>query len=172
MQWMTSSIQIPADERYRHSSSETTGPICFTFPSLCSMLSMFSHPLTATNDYRLCDNTLPEGCQHCIPKDPTICCDICNPAFFDKYNVTLERQPRGTSKSVIKPTLAMTQAHHELKTAIISWWTENAMKKFGPILIRTYGAKLFLPDDYVDRIIICVQGGKILDVAQLIKETG
>jgi hypothetical protein len=66
----------------------------------------------------------------------------------------------------------MTQAHHELKTAIISWRAENAIKKFGTILIRTYGAKLFMPDDYVDRIIICVQAGKILDIAQLVKETG
>jgi hypothetical protein len=64
------------------------------------------------------------------------------------------------------------QAHHELKTAIISWRAENATKKFGTILIRTYGAKLFLPDNYVDRIIICVQAGKILDLPQLIKETG
>jgi ATP-dependent DNA helicase RecQ len=135
---------------------------------------LFSHALTATTDYRLCDNTSPEGCQRCIPKDPTICCDICNPAFFDKYNVMLDRQPRGTGKSVIKPTLAMTQpqAHHELETAIISWRTENTTKKFGTILIRTYGAKLFLPDDYVDQIIICVQAGKISDVTQLIKETG
>ena len=167
---MTSSILIPADKRYQHSSLEMTEPVCFIVFNVEQYL--FSHALTATNDYRLCDNTLPEGRQHCIPKDPTICCDICNPAFFDKYNVTLERQPRGTSKSVIKPTLAMTQAHHELKTAIISWWTENATKKFGTILIRTYRVKLFLPDDYVDQIIICVQAGKISDVTQLIKETG
>ena len=68
--------------------------------------------------------------------------------------------------------LEMTQAHRELKTAIISWRAENATKKFGTILIQTYGAKLFLPDDYVDRIAICVQAGKILDIAQLVKETG
>jgi hypothetical protein len=29
-----------------------------------------------------------------------------------------------------------------------------------------------MPDDYVDRIILCVQAGKILDIAQLVKETG
>lgn len=66
----------------------------------------------------------------------------------------------------------MAQAHHKLKTAIISWWMENVMKKFGTILMQTYGVKLFLPDDYVDQIIICMQAGKILDVAPLIKETG
>ena len=129
-------------------------------------------PLTAKNDYQLCDSTSPEGCQRCIPKLPTICCDICNPAFFEKYNITSEKQPRGTGKSVIKPMSEVTQAHLELKTAIIGWRAENATKKLGTILIRTYGAKLFLPDEYVDRIITCVQAGKILDVGQLIKETG
>jgi hypothetical protein len=114
----------------------------------------------------------PDGCQRCMPKDPTICCDFCNTAFFSKYNITLERQPRGTGKSVIKPTLEKMQAHHGLKTAIISWRAENATKKFGSILLRTYGEKLFLPDDYVDQIVICVLVGKISDVTQLIKETG
>jgi hypothetical protein len=145
-----------------------TRPVCFTSNGNCFLTHLI---LTATNDYKLCDDTSPEGCQRCATKYPTICCDICNPIFFGKYNVTLERQPRGTGKSVVKPMLE-TQARHELKTAIINWRAENATKKFGKILIRTYGAKLFLPDEYVDRIVICVQVGKISDIAQLIRETG
>jgi hypothetical protein len=60
---------------------------------------------------------------------------------------------------------------HILKVALLHWRFEQATIKFGPVIVRTYGSKLFISDDMLDRLVLCAQNQKVQDVAQIIKET-
>ncbi|KAF8148031.1 hypothetical protein B0H34DRAFT_833812 [Crassisporium funariophilum] len=113
------------------------------------------------------------SCSCCVPCSSPICCDLCHPQFFEKYNIIPPNLPaKGTvtKKSTIK-TFETDALHLELKRALYMWRREKAVSKFSPSVVRTYGGKLVLGDDTVDWLIACAQAHKLNNILELAKET-
>lgn len=80
----------------------------------------------ATNDYILCDESLPEGCNHCRPQITDICCDLCHPDAFQKFYVQIgEKVSKAVGKSQIK-AYTMISTDHKLQDALFDWRDEYA----------------------------------------------
>ena len=95
----------------------------FQFFTLYTMHDIDSMSLTtqsAHNDHLLCESTTPFGCIRCAPKNCAICCDLCNPEFFEQYCIPLTKQTRIPAKSRTK-TFEMTATSNNLKAAIFDW---------------------------------------------------
>jgi len=112
-----------------------------------------------------------EGCSRCKPKVHSICCDLCNPTAFEKFEVLVCPKPaKQTAKSHIK-AYTMTSTHHKLQDALFDWRDLTAPMKFKPSIVETFGPGILISDDIIACIVDCAQVGKVHSVAQLIKET-
>ena len=127
--------------------------------------------MAATNDSKHCDPTSPNGCTRCAPKPSLVCCDLCHPNHltrFDPASKTLN--VRASQRSFIKP-FKLTSSDTDLKTALLNWRREQAITKFGNVLVRTYGPNIFMSDEIIERIVVCVHGDKLKKAAHILKET-
>ncbi|KAF8227092.1 hypothetical protein L208DRAFT_1496773 [Tricholoma matsutake] len=79
-----------------------------------------THDQSALNDHLLHNLTTPSGCTRCAPKGCVICCDLCNPGFFEHYRIPLTKQIQIPAKSCTK-TFEMTATSNNLKTEIFDW---------------------------------------------------
>ncbi|KAF8900873.1 hypothetical protein CPB84DRAFT_1624472, partial [Gymnopilus junonius] len=113
----------------------------------------------------------PTGCSRCIPRVSPVCCDLCHPEFFDKYQVTPSTITGGTvlKKLNIKP-FDMDTTHIGLKKALHAWCHDQAVLKYTQSIVRIYGGKLVLPDEIVDHLISCTHAHKLDTVLHLLKE--
>ena len=126
---------------------------------------------SAHNDHLLCDSTTSSGCTCCAPKVCVICCDLCDPVFFEQYRVPLIKQTRISAKSRTKP-FEMTATSNNLKTAIFDWRRRHAIEKFGNLVVRRLGAKLLISDEIVERLIACAHShSRLSTIEHLITET-
>ena len=121
----------------------------------------------------LCDETQPNGCDRCRPRNITVCCDICHPEPFTTTFTTsvAPSASRATPKTHIKEFKA-TDVDLELKIALLDWRDKNALIKFRVPVIRTMGSKILLSDQIIARIVECAHVGKMKTVLQLAQETG
>ena len=128
--------------------------------------------MAATDDSKHCDLTSPNGCTRCAPKTSLVCCDLCHSNHltigFDPACKTVN--VRAPQRSSIKP-FKMTSRDKDLKTALLNWRREQAITKFGNVLVRTYGPNIFMSDEIVERIVICVHGDKLKTATHISKET-
>ncbi|KAF8193661.1 hypothetical protein BJ912DRAFT_924339 [Pholiota molesta] len=131
----------------------------------------FANDKTPTNSHLLCDPETPTGCQRCKPREDSICCDICQPDAFEKYQVLVEKAQKSTVKSHVKP-FTMSDADRNFKTDLQTWRRHVASAKFNGPTVRTLGVRILMPDQILDRIIDCAHAGKIVNVEQLAKESG
>ena len=132
-------------------------------------LSLTSQP--ALNDHLLCDSTSPSGCTRCAPKVRIICCDLCNPGFFEQYCVSATKQTQIPAKSRTK-TFEMTATSNSLKMAIFDWRRQHAIEKFGNLVVRRLGAKLLISDEIVERLVTCAHSQtRLSTIEHLITET-
>jgi hypothetical protein len=127
--------------------------------------------VTATDDYKLCNTELPSGCGRCTPRTSHICCDLCHPNFFRKYLPDFEKQSRSAVKSNVK-SFGMLPADHALKAALVRWRRETSLQKLGTAVVRTYGAKVFISDQIIERLVVCAHAHKLAGVDDIVKETG
>jgi hypothetical protein len=81
-----------------------------------------------------------------------------------------ERQCSGSQKSTIKP-FEVTSSNWDLKATLLNWRREQAITRFGNVLVRTYGPNLFMSDEIVERIIVCAHWDKLKTAAHILKET-
>jgi hypothetical protein len=129
---------------------------------------------TAPHDHTLCNSSTPNGCLRCAPSPPSLCCNLCNPEYFKKFNVVSSLPAMNLNpprKSHIKP-FEMTPTCKELRHALFDWRKGHAMAMFGESVVERLGAKLLLPDESIDRLVACSQAFKITTVSDITKETG
>lgn len=60
----------------------------------------------------------------------------------------------------------------EVHQKLYAWRREHAPRVFGPMVVRTYGARILLSDQIIELIATGVHAGRIGSVAQLAEETG
>ncbi|GLB39302.1 hypothetical protein LshimejAT787_0604640 [Lyophyllum shimeji] len=66
----------------------------------------------------------------------------------------------------------MTDTDRSLKTAILDWRQQQAVKKFGCLFVRRLGAKFLISDEIVDHLVACAHARKPLsNVEQLYQQT-
>lgn len=66
----------------------------------------------------------------------------------------------------------MLQADHDLRADLIRWRRETALQNLGPAIVRTYGAKVFISDQIVERLVVCAHARKLAGVDDVVRETG
>ncbi|KAF8237301.1 hypothetical protein L208DRAFT_1248251 [Tricholoma matsutake] len=125
---------------------------------------------SALNDH-LCNSTTPSGCTCCAPKDCIICCDLCDPGFFEHYHIPLTKQTQIPAKSHTK-TFKMTAMSNNLKMEIFDWRCQHATEKFGNLVVCRLGAKLLISNEIVKCLIACAHSQTWLStIEHLIMET-
>jgi hypothetical protein len=139
--------------------------------SRCDSRELIVTLSVATEDYKLCNTELPSGCSRCAPKIARVCCDLCHPLFFIQYRAGFEKQSRSAAKSNVKP-FEMSQPDRNLKAALIQWRRETALQNLGPAVVRSYGAKVFVSDQIVERLVVCAHAFKLAGVDDIVRETG
>ncbi|KAF8220701.1 hypothetical protein L208DRAFT_1062421, partial [Tricholoma matsutake] len=119
----------------------------------------------------LCDSTTPSGCTRCAPKDCIICCNLCDPGFFEHYHIPLTKQTQIPAKSHTK-TFKMTATSNNLKMEIFDWRRRHATEKFRNLVVHRLGAKLLISDEIVEHFIACAHSQtRLLTIEHLIMET-
>lgn len=66
----------------------------------------------------------------------------------------------------------MLQADHDLKAALVKWRRETAIQKLGTAIVRNYGAKVFISDQIIERLVVCAHAHKLAGVDDISRETG
>ncbi|KAM6489692.1 P-loop containing nucleoside triphosphate hydrolase protein [Amanita muscaria] len=131
----------------------------------------FGNDKIVLNDHLICDPSQPTGCARCAPKKLDICCDLCQPNFFDQYWMYPDQQSRGTGKSRLKP-FEPAESDLRLMDELFKWRKEKALVKFGRSFFETLGANLLMSDEVIERIVACVHSRKIKSLEDVTKETG
>lgn len=125
----------------------------------------------ASDDHKHCDQTSPTGCARCAPRINKTCCDICSPLAFNRFHVDFTKSTRSAAKSYIKK-FEMDPSHRDLRTALVNWREETALRLLKPVLLQTYGAKVFMSDEIIDRLVVCAPTHKLTSPLDIVKETG
>ena len=120
-----------------------------------------------------CRPDLPAGCPRCIVQAPTICCELCTPAFFENIArvsiaKTKNRPPRTTLPA---KTYQMTSQDMNLHNALHEFHKEKTIEKFGRACLRDTGPGIIMADDVLFRILDCAHFTVIETTEQLAKET-
>ncbi|KII86189.1 hypothetical protein PLICRDRAFT_114321, partial [Plicaturopsis crispa FD-325 SS-3] len=133
----------------------------------------FGNDKRVNDDHKRCDPTDANGCQRCAPRTSRLCCDLCHPDDFAEFAIApanVAKQKAAPKKSNIKK-FDMGAADHNFKRALVVWRQEKAVLQLGRILVRTYGPKVFMSDEIVDRLVECAHAHKLTNVEGIKKET-
>ncbi|KAG6908159.1 hypothetical protein DXG01_005920 [Tephrocybe rancida] len=84
--------------------------------------------------------------------------------------VKFSEQRTAWAKLGIVKTGDMTTAEQNLKTALFNWRKTTATAQLGPLAVRQYGAKPFISDQIVDRLVLCARAHKLPTVSCISKE--
>ncbi|KAJ3565032.1 hypothetical protein NP233_g7904 [Leucocoprinus birnbaumii] len=131
----------------------------------------FANDKRRNDTHLLCDNHNPEGCERCGPPlEKAPCCDLCDAAKFTRYFVPLVKEKIVRRSRIAEYTRG--REHQEFEDALYQWRDDMALKQLGEHLVATQGAKLFLDDETLSRIVDCWAASKITNTSDLRKETG
>ena len=107
-----------------------------------------------------------------MPKDPSICCDICHPdlvrAMINECDDDYQTAPRGSNLPKWLPH-ALTFRASQSRDALYIWRTEMATGLFG--LLDHWPANLFLHKEIVEDIVALINANKIVTLQDLRKKT-
>lgn len=78
---------------------------------------------------------------------------------------------RSNGKSLVK-SFDMTPTDERLRDALLAWRHEQALKRFGPFMVNSFGAKIILSDEVLGRLVACAQAFKLSIVPDITRETG
>ena len=114
----------------------------------------------------------PPCCARCMPKSPSICCDICHPDLVhpmindrdDNFKVV----PRGPNRPK-RPELLPTSRASQFRDALYDWRTKMATDLFGAL--DFYPANLFLHEEMLGDIVVFADTNKIVTLQDLRKKT-
>ena len=123
------------------------------------------------NFHLLCEKNSADGCPRCRPKKILVCCDLCHPDAFAhlKPPPPLDKT-RTSARSSIK-SMPMNELDLQLRDALRKWRDEKAPLKFPAAFIQNFGAKVFISDDLIARIVLCAHAGKLTSKSNIQKET-
>jgi ATP-dependent DNA helicase RecQ len=124
------------------------------------------------SDHFACDPTNPAGCQHCIIRQPAVCCALCNPQIFTDFaHSDPALRPKRTRKRSSIPDYTPDQYDTGLRDALNEFREQETVKKFGKSRLKNSGPGLIMPNDILKRIIDCVHAQKITNKEDLQHET-
>ncbi|KAF4563157.1 hypothetical protein EYR40_007130 [Pleurotus pulmonarius] len=131
--------------------------------------TFFGNDSRGRDTHLACNPASAAGCNRCAPRLSTICCHICTPDAFTQYTVPFVKPKRAPQKSSIKK-FAMNADAHNFHSALIQWRLANATATLGEDIVHALGAKAFMTDDIVVRIVACAALGKLATPELLDKE--
>ncbi|KAH6893858.1 hypothetical protein BKA70DRAFT_1440086 [Coprinopsis sp. MPI-PUGE-AT-0042] len=133
----------------------------------------FCNDKAAKDDHLRCDSSSPTGCKRCAVAVPTICCDVCHPSFFKKYDVDFAKPPRVQNRSAVPTVKAkpMTDRDVEFRSALLAWRRTGALEKFKGPVVRRFGPKVFMTEELMERVIECARARKLTSLEDLEHET-
>ncbi|TFY81057.1 hypothetical protein EWM64_g2950 [Hericium alpestre] len=127
-------------------------------------------------EYKACQRELPSGCPRCKPTTPHLCCDICVPTLLSDMGLQLEHD-KVPSVPVVSLRCSnitqrkATQADHSFSRCIFDWRDIKAKSKLGHAVYENLGPAIFLSDDLVDHLVLCAGAGKLVTIADILRET-
>ncbi|KAF4579691.1 hypothetical protein EYR40_000127 [Pleurotus pulmonarius] len=133
--------------------------------------TFFGNDRRGNDTHLACDPNDSAGCRRCRPPPKGDCCFICTPEAFTQYSVLYVKPKRAPQKSSIKK-FTMSTAASTFRTALLEWRKTHALAEMGATIVQLYGAKMFMTNDIVARIVACAALGKLTTLEQLDKETG
>jgi len=122
-------------------------------------------------DYLTCDELLPGGCKRCFLSPSRLCCDVCNPPAFAEFNIPPLKASRQPARSRIDTKYIMSTLDLQLREALEDWRSLKTEDVYGYSGLVDFGPTLVMPAEVVERVIHCSHYSKILNVAELKKET-
>lgn len=124
------------------------------------------------SDHLVCDPSTPTGCQRCIIRQPTICCELCNPEHFKDFARSDPRlRPKRLRNRSHIPDYKADQHDMSLRDALNEFREQETIKKFGKSRLKNSGPGLIMPNNILQRIVDCVHAQKINSKDDLQLET-
>jgi hypothetical protein len=130
-----------------------------------------SHCVAVTGTHHLCDPDSYEGCERCRPQTTWVCCDKCNPGEFLKLITAPHKKTLTPQHSIIPSSYTRSPQHFVFKEKTYKWRREQATVHRGKGLVHWLGAQLLMPDQVIERVIVCWTFGKISHISHLWRET-
>jgi ATP-dependent DNA helicase RecQ len=102
---------------------------------------------------------------------PTICCELCSPAFFKEFaQVDMEKPKPIPSRSRIKDYVADAEDMN-LRDALHMFRRQTTQTLFGLACLKNNGPGIFMSNEVLQRIVDCAHEYKIDTREDLAKET-
>jgi hypothetical protein len=102
-----------------------------------------------------CDEDAVNGCTRCCMPPSRLCCDIYNPLDFTQYNIPAIPSTHLICCSRLKADFSMSSSDISLRDALLDWRERTTNSRYGYSTLVDYGGTLAMPDEVLDRIIIC-----------------
>ncbi|KAG2137187.1 hypothetical protein BD769DRAFT_1351874, partial [Suillus cothurnatus] len=112
-----------------------------------------------------------EGCSHCAPIIPKVCCDIHHPLVFSSFErIIVPQLPRlPICSQLAKYTMGPQEC--KLCEALEDWRDEKTVEIHGHSHLIDLGPTIVMGDSILDRIVDCAHFEKIKTIEDLRKET-
>ncbi|KAG1779314.1 hypothetical protein EV702DRAFT_1195288 [Suillus placidus] len=126
---------------------------------------------SADSSHLICDTSDAEGCSHCGPIIPKVCCDIHHPLAFSSFDPIIVPQP---PRLPIRSRLAkytMGPQEFKLCEALEDWRDQKTVEIYGHPHLINLGPTVVMGDSVLDRIVDCAHFQKIKITDNLHKET-
>ena len=136
------------------------------------MCSEDLHTYIASNHLQ-CRSDLSSGCTRCIIQQPTICCELCSPSYFETVaHVSLEKSKNQPPRSTLPEENYKTNpCDMELRNALHNFCKTHTLECFGHAYLHNTGPDVIMVNDVLQRIVNCAHFYLIETAAQLAKET-
>ncbi|KAG1724446.1 uncharacterized protein EDB91DRAFT_1062838, partial [Suillus paluster] len=118
----------------------------------------------------ICDPSDAEGCSHCAPVIPIVCCDIHHPLAFSSSDTVIPQPPRLPIHSRLAK-YTMGPQEYKLCEALEDWRDQKTVEIYGRSPLIDLGPTVVMGDSVLDRIIDCAHHEKIRVIQDLHKET-
>ncbi|KAG1724794.1 hypothetical protein EDB19DRAFT_1598936, partial [Suillus lakei] len=122
---------------------------------------------SADPDHITCDPSNSDGCTHCAPLTPSVCCDIHNPNSLSPNTTSLPSKVIYCSR-ILK--YEMGPQDFQLCDTLEDWQESVTRRIYGDLTLNDYGPGVTMLDLVLDRIVNCAHHHKISTTDDLRKE--
>ncbi|KAK7015396.1 P-loop containing nucleoside triphosphate hydrolase protein, partial [Favolaschia claudopus] len=149
-----------------NAGSETRRIKCFRVP-----FRLYFSSDKPTSDHSQCRQDLPGGCPRCVANIPRVCCELCNPAYFESFAmVDLPKPPPIPHKSRIAKYESEAR-DMKLRNALHEFRRDATRRKFSRAVLKNSGPGVVMSNEVLQRIVDCAHWYKIQTLEHLEKET-
>jgi hypothetical protein len=104
--------------------------------------------LHTDSDHLDCQPDSPAGCSRCIIRQPSICCELCNPQLFEGFaQVDLKARPKRPRKRSPIKDYKPDACDLNLRDALHRFRQQETIKKFGHSGLKNSGPGLTMPNE-------------------------